>query len=465
MNHVTERQVGPGAPLPGWTDARGYEHAVQFYESDTYLLEALRHYIGAGLREGDAVVVVATERHRAALKAQLEAEELSIPGYIGLGQYVEMDAAAALDMFMRDGQPDPDLFRSTVGAVIARVRSSGRTVRVFGEMVSLLVSRQQHGAAIRLEDLWNDLQTDHPHVLCCAYPMSSFAEPGMDETFAQICTRHSHVVPAESYSTIENEGERLRTIAHLQQRAATLQREAAEALRLRDEFLVAASHDLRTPLAVILGHTQMLQRRAAGDPGDTRTSEGLKNIERRVRLMAAVVEELADATRMEVGDEIVLHRELFDLAPVLEEMVAEQQRSAPRHHLTVEIEQRPIVGFWDHARITRVIANLIGNAIKYNPDGGEITLRLRCEEGARARLSVHDAGMGIPDTDLPHIFERFFRGGNALGATSGTGIGLSTARHVVERHGGTLEVESTEDVGSIFTATLPLAPHADNTQL
>jgi signal transduction histidine kinase len=130
---------------------------------------------------------------------------------------------------------------------------------------------------------------------------------------------------------------------------------------------------------------------------------------------------------------------------------------APRHRILLEIEEALLAGFWDQARLSRVLVNLIGNAIKYSPDGGEIVVRL-ARDGNAALLSVEDTGMGIPGDDLPHIFDRFYRGANVMTATAGTGIGLSTARRIVERHGGTITATSIEGSGSTFVVRLPLAP-------
>jgi signal transduction histidine kinase len=108
----------------------------------------------------------------------------------------------------------------------------------------------------------------------------------------------------------------------------------------------------------------------------------------------------------------------------------------------------------------RVVANLLDNAAKYTPDGGPITVRLAREHGAapEAVIAVQDQGIGIPGGDLPHIFERFRRGGNAVRHFGGTGLGLASVRAIVEEHGGTVAVESQEGRGSTFTVRLPLHP-------
>lgn len=430
-----------------------HHHAVQFYESDDYLLQSLRTLFGEGLRNGDSAVVVATGSHRRGLARLLEQDGFDIPGLTAAGRYVSLDTDMLLSVFMQDGMPDATLFESAIGEIVANAASDGRSVRVYGEMVSTLWAQGQQTAAIRLEELWNTLLEHHPLSLCCGYPMSGFAGRSMEVGFGQVCAEHSRVYPAETGSVMDSEDERLLAIARLQQQTATLVREAQEALRMRNDFLIAASHDLKTPLSVILGYAQMLARDTTGTDG--RISEGLKSIERRARLMTAAVEEMADAGRVDAGDEVVLRREMVDLAALARETVMEQQKMSPRHQILVNIEQAPLIGFWDMARVSRVMVSLIGNAVKYSPDGGQITVQVKREGNDEAVLSVRDAGMGIPAGDLPRIFERFYRGANAVAATAGTGIGLSMARRIIEQHGGTITAFSIEGRGSTFVVRLP----------
>ncbi len=117
------------------------------------------------------------------------------------------------------------------------------------------------------------------------------------------------------------------------------------------------------------------------------------------------------------------------------------------------------MGLWDAARLERVLANLLANAIKYSPTGGPVEVRLRREDtpaGAWAVLEVHDEGLGIPPEDLPHIFERFYRGRNVAATIPGTGLGLFVARQIVAQHGGTITAASTPGQGTTFTVRLPL---------
>jgi signal transduction histidine kinase len=141
--------------------------------------------------------------------------------------------------------------------------------------------------------------------------------------------------------------------------------------------------------------------------------------------------------------------------------VAAQLRLSPRHQLRVETALAELIGEWDGVRLRRVLDNLLSNAIKYSPAGGPVLVTVAREQidgGAYAVLAVQDHGVGIPAADLSHIFERFHRASNVQGRISGTGIGLASARQIVEQHGGDLTVRSTEGQGSVFTVLLPLAP-------
>ncbi|MDP9474038.1 MAG: ATP-binding protein [Chloroflexota bacterium] len=128
----------------------------------------------------------------------------------------------------------------------------------------------------------------------------------------------------------------------------------------------------------------------------------------------------------------------------------------------METQEPSLVGEWDRARLARVVANLLDNAVRYSPKGGEIVVRVgRVEDPDGmpwAVLAVSDQGVGIPAADLPHLFERFYRGGNVTGRIAGTGIGLAGAKQIVEQHGGTIAVASEEGRGATFTVRLPVVP-------
>jgi signal transduction histidine kinase len=238
--------------------------------------------------------------------------------------------------------------------------------------------------------------------------------------------------------------------------------EARAAIRMRDEFLAAATHDLKTPLAAIKGQAQLLRRRAAGGPaGPADLASGLARIDAAATRMNRLVEELLDVAQLRIGQALRLQKQPTDLVALARAIAAEQQHGAPHHRLEVATVLPQLVGRWDRDRLERVLTNLLGNAVKYSPSGGEITICVGKETDAAgewAVLAVRDQGIGVPAADLPHIFEPFYRAANTRGTVRGSGLGLASARQIAAQHGGRLTVVSEEGAGSTFTVRLPLEP-------
>jgi PAS domain S-box-containing protein len=250
---ITER--APKSPAGARPDTG---HVVQFYENDAFLVDQMARFIGGGLGAGDRTIVIATEPHRRELERHLTARGLDVRAAGRSGAYVALDAAATLSRFMVGAGPDPARFADVVGDVIARAsRGDGRPVRAFGEMVSLLWTDGRRDAAIHLEQLWNTLAREHPMSLLCAYPMAAFGDDDAGPLLSRICGEHTHVVPAESYSALEDSDERLRAITALQQKARVLETEASQRrhveqeLRERDGMLRALVAASPLPIVVI----------------------------------------------------------------------------------------------------------------------------------------------------------------------------------------------------------------------
>jgi signal transduction histidine kinase len=230
---------------------------------------------------------------------------------------------------------------------------------------------------------------------------------------------------------------------------------------MRDEFLAAAAHDLKAPLTAIKSMAQLLHRGVirTGTVDTERLVERLTNINATATQMSVQIDDLLDLTRLEMGQPLELQRDSTDLVALARQAAAEHQQATERHRIRVEAAVPEIVGRWDAMRLARVLNNLLGNAVKYSPEGGEVTLTVGQENGdagAWAVVTVQDQGIGIPAADLPRIFGRFQRAGNAVGRIGGTGVGLASARQIVEQHGGTITVTSQEGAGSAFTIRLPL---------
>jgi signal transduction histidine kinase len=177
------------------------------------------------------------------------------------------------------------------------------------------------------------------------------------------------------------------------------------------------------------------------------------------RRVATILDELLDIAHLEAGRPPRLNLAPCPLIPIVEAAVCAHQASTNAGQIIDLVAAAKPVGTWDAARLARVIDNLIANAIKYSPAGGEITLHVdeeANEDGTPvAVLRVQDRGVGIPAAEIDRVFERFFRGSN-VGSIGGMGIGLAGARAIAEQHGGSLTVESHEGEGTTFTLRLPL---------
>ncbi len=229
--------MAPGTYLE---KVQAHAHGVQFYGDDAYLLDGLTRFIGGALGAGDSSIIIATRAHREGLSKRLLACGIDTAVAIRQGRFIALDASETLEKFMVEGWPDGERFHQVVGSVVAQCRLSGRTnqskLAAFGEMVALLWAEGKAEAAIRLEQLWNELARVHSFHLHCAYPISYFHDESHAALIEKVCAEHSHVIPDETYTSIQGEDERLRTIALLQQKAQALATEIAERKKAQYEL-------------------------------------------------------------------------------------------------------------------------------------------------------------------------------------------------------------------------------------
>ena len=248
---------------------------------------------------------------------------------------------------------------------------------------------------------------------------------------------------AERTATVEAQAEELEQALKTQIEYNTLHR----------EFLSMASHEFRTPLTIIDGSAQRIIRRIGKIPPEE-LSERLRDIRSASARMIGLIESTLSAEQLEAGKiKIVLGD--VDMTEMLKAVQHRQEEIASSHRIDLDLQDLPDGIRGDSKLLEQVFANLLSNAVKYSPDHDRVEVTGR-KDGDWVVLTVRDHGLGVPATELPRLFQRYFRASTTIGI-AGTGIGLHVVQKFVEMHEGSVHVESTEGEGTTFTVRLPIA--------
>jgi signal transduction histidine kinase len=286
-----------------------------------------------------------------------------------------------------------------------------------------------------------------------AHPVRRVSEAAKHVAAGDLSVRLSERGPAEVYDLSAAFNEMAASLERSKQELENQNRQLRESERLRSELISVISHEVRTPLACVLGYASLLQTRPVDD--ETR-QKYLAIISDEARRLESLVSELVDVRRIEEG-RLELEVETFDLETLLEEQVRSFSHRSERHTIEHEPGSGALEVSADRGRIAQVIANLLGNAIKYSPDGGRVEVEAGMRLG-KVRVSVRDQGMGIPEAARSRIFTKFFRGEAGVGGIGGMGLGLAVSREIVEAHGGRMGFDTTVGHGSVFWFELVPAP-------
>jgi two-component system phosphate regulon sensor histidine kinase PhoR len=243
--------------------------------------------------------------------------------------------------------------------------------------------------------------------------------------------------------------------AALNEMAATLESDIdklRKLVRVRSEFLGNVSHELRTPIFSIQGFLETLLDGAVDDPAVNR--EFLEKAHRHAERLNILLRDLIEISRIESG-EMKMSFRYFSIRPYLQQIVDELQPPAVKRNVTLTLLSGDGADVYaDRDRLRQVLVNLIENAITFTEPGGSVAVGVRTAE-RRCEIAVTDTGCGIPQEHIPRIFERFYRlDRNRSREVGGTGLGLAIVKHIVEAHGGTIQVESEVGKGSAFTFSL-----------
>jgi PAS domain S-box-containing protein len=234
--------------------------------------------------------------------------------------------------------------------------------------------------------------------------------------------------------------------------------EAERSNRLKDEFLATLSHEMRTPLSAVLGWSRML---SSGELDPVKAKQAIEAIQRNAQAQARIVDDILDVARG-MGGDLSLDLKPFDLVATVRGSVetVSPAAAAKQIHMIIDAPAAvPIIG--DPDRLQQVVWNLLSNALKFTPPGGQVTVAVGTRDGS-VELRVTDTGAGIPPAFLPYVFDKFRQADASFTRQhGGLGLGLAIARHLVELHGGSIEARSDgEGSGATFVVRLPLGPRA-----
>lgn len=292
----------------------------------------------------------------------------------------------------------------------------------------------------------NNLEVDYRHADGTIVPVeinASVVETGRGRVIQTLCRDISERKAAE---------------AELRSKSATLQRVNEELLSLdemKTRFLANISHELRTPLVAIRGYTEMLLEGGTEQLSE-RQRENMRIVLRNIDRLTALFDNLFEFARSQSGQS-ALDRGIFPLAPFLQDIADTLQPRARARNLTLVLSAVApgLTVYADRQKLGQVLLNLVDNAVKFTPAGGRVTLGAQADAAA-VRISVADTGIGISEADRERVFERFFQvDASVTRSYSGAGLGLAIVREIINRHGGTITVQSQPGAGATFMVTLP----------
>ena len=434
-------------------------HAVQLYDDDALLCDRIASYLAPGLRAGETAIVIAEDARRAAIRARLEALGVDVSGALDAGDLIALDAHATLALFLTGDELSWERFERVVGRVIDELhaRRPGKRLRAYGEMVDVLWRAGKRTTALELEEMWNRLAQTRAFALLCAYrtgPALGRDESGRRGDLDAACAVHSHILPTERERELEGELAHHRELERALRDALDGERAAREEaqrnVRFNDLFAGKLAHDLRNPLGTITMGASQLVRTSRDD----RTARAAARILTSAERMALMVDQLLDFMRIRAGNGLALRPATTELAGLCARLKSEAERADPAARITLNV-QADTSGCWDAERLRHAVATLLDNALVHGAPGAEVELELDGAAPEAVTIAVRNRGPIAPEI-RPILFEPL-HGEHKRHNSQGLGLGLFLAKQAIEAHGGSIEVDSTPDLGTTFRIVLPRA--------
>lgn len=429
-------------------------HFCQFYRSEQDLIETLVPYFEAGLAANESCLWVTSEALEADKAKRLLGE--AVPGlqnYLDSGQ---LEIVSIHDWYQAGSGFDPDEVLASWLEREARSRRQGFAgLRLTGD--TSWVERSGWDEFMAYESKVTGAFDRRNLVALCTYCLDNCNATDV----LDVCSHHQFALARrdagwellESSSLKVAKDRLLRLNGELEERVAARTSALNAALHARDEFLAMLGHELRNPLAPIRSAAEVIRNFA---PEGSVIASSASILTRQAGHLTRLVDDLLDAARVTQGH-IQLDQAAVSLADVIETAVEQSRALVDQrgHALAVALPSRAVHVHADATRLAQVFGNLLNNAAKYTPDGGDVAIGARVQDGT-ATITVRDNGTGIPDAMLDSVFDLFTQVPRSLARSDGgLGIGLTLARRIVEMHGGTISAHSDgPDQGSTFTVRL-----------
>ncbi len=224
--------------------------------------------------------------------------------------------------------------------------------------------------------------------------------------------------------------------------------------KMKSEFISTAAHELNTPLTVLMGYTELILTDETGQLKPETQTEYLEEIYAKGLALERIIDDLLDVGKIETGRSLHIERSHVQISKLLSDVCKDHQHETKKHSVQVELPGQNICLFADSGKLAQVLDNLLGNAIKYSPDGGEIKVVGRIESDCLI-VSISDPGIGMSEQQMNRAFEKFYRGDASDTAVPGLGLGMTIVKNIVEAHGGTIWIESAAKEGTKVTFKIP----------
>lgn len=434
------------------------DHQVLFYDHDTFLSNTVADYLVDGLQNDEAILVAATQAHWEIIQHDLFLRGFEVALLMEQGQLIFVDAGLVAHELLQQDEIAIEKFQTLMPDRLQKLRKYNQSIRIFGEIVDVLVGKNNIKAALHLESLWHSLRDRQGFRLLCGYGMHRFAEPQLAKAFDEICRCHGVIRPTESILKSAMPVQDICAEVRIEQRSLALIKaskliDAQTKMASLGEISAGVAHELSNPLAVLNMAVEQLLINGAKDERQERLFSLLN---RSTTKLSTIVQNIQLFSRQSS-----LVMESINLSNVLQkaiEYVTHDLKENRIHLQTIVMPEVFIHG--NNFALEQVILNLLNNArdaiIEGKPAGeGTIRLEMHASNLDEIVIEVIDNGCGMDEDVSKKIFTPFFTTKNA---GRGTGLGLFMSHGIVRQHQGHLTCRSCLGHGTSFTLTLPYQP-------